>query len=297
MKQFIWLLCGIFLSGLLLGTLSACGDMHAIMVMTNPSSANQEDTTPADKGESGSAPAESEAGTEEPVSGSAANSAAEDEARRLAYGEILWDAYLLGVLPDGTELERMADLGPAEGNEFALADVDGDEAEELVLYWTEACMAGQVCLVYGYDGEEARLELSEFPALTFYDNGTAKADWSHNQGLAGRFWPFYAYRYEPESGVYQCVGGVDAWDSDYDSNIFPYDIDADGDGLVYYLLPADWDGQYGMGPVDGVDYENWWNARMGDAEEIEVPWQELTEENIAALGAPKPDVEYPEPLG
>lgn len=25
MKQFIWMLCGIFLSGLLLGTLSACG--------------------------------------------------------------------------------------------------------------------------------------------------------------------------------------------------------------------------------------------------------------------------------
>ncbi len=25
MKQFIWMLCGIFVSGLLLGTLSACG--------------------------------------------------------------------------------------------------------------------------------------------------------------------------------------------------------------------------------------------------------------------------------
>ncbi len=35
MKHFIWMLCGIFLSGLLLGTLSACGaDSHVTAFVT-----------------------------------------------------------------------------------------------------------------------------------------------------------------------------------------------------------------------------------------------------------------------
>ena len=89
MKHFIWMLCGIFVSGLLLGTLSACG----------------------------AAPAPGE--TEVP-----AEASAKDTDRRLAYGKALWDMYLRGVLPDGTELERATDLGPAEGNQFAVEDVN-----------------------------------------------------------------------------------------------------------------------------------------------------------------------------
>ena len=55
--------------------------------------------------------------------------AEEDEARMLAYGKAVWDMYLLGLRPDGEELERATDLGPAEGNRFAIADVNGDGAE------------------------------------------------------------------------------------------------------------------------------------------------------------------------
>jgi len=54
-KQFIWMLCGIFLSGLLLGTLSACGtDQFApVLMVTGQSSdgwdgtASEEDEVPA----------------------------------------------------------------------------------------------------------------------------------------------------------------------------------------------------------------------------------------------------------
>ncbi len=49
----------------------------------------------------------------------------------LAYGKVLWDMYLLGLRPDGEELERATDLGPAEGNRFAIADVNGGGAEPL----------------------------------------------------------------------------------------------------------------------------------------------------------------------
>lgn len=302
MKQFIWLLCGIFVSGLLLGTLSACGaDQFGVTVMTTgPLSASGTDTAPAENRDGGS-------GTALPDS---------EEARRLAYGEVLWDAYLKGVLPDGTELDRPGGgelLGPIEGNEFALADVDSDGTEELLLYWTNASMAGMQGIVFGWRDGEVYEELSEFPALTFYDNGTVQADWSHNQGWAGRIWPYTVYQFQPETGVYAEEGAMDAWDracTDEDHpDWFPHEIDADGDGLVYYLLFDEWtigdftapDGSvyhtWTVEPVDGDVYQRWWDSVIGEAGVIQISFQELTEENIAALGAPKPDVTYPEPVG
>ena len=298
MKQFVWMLCGIFLSGLLLGTLSACGTNQVstcIITTTNPFAAR-------------AAPGPEEAETP-------AEALSEDTARRLAYGKALWDLYQLGLLPSGEELERATDLGPAGGNQFAIADVNGDGEEELIVLWTRACMAGMQGLVYGYDSGELRLELSEFPDLTFYASGAVQAGWSHNQGWAGRFWPYALYQYSPESGVYEQIGDVDAWDlsctegDEVLTAAFPREADADGDGLVYYLLSGEWynnphfseDGSFsqiwGADPVDGAALEDWLNRYTGGAEPLDIPFQDLTEETIAVLGCPKPEVECPEPLG
>lgn len=313
MKQFIWMLCGIFLSGLLLGTLSACGagDFAPVVMTTEKQApAPEADPVPAEQPE--------ENPPEEAPRPGASITQEEDEARMRTYGKALWDMYLLGLRPDGEELERASDLGPAEGNRFALADLNGDGAEELIVCWDQACMAGMQGLVYTYDypQDELRLVLSEFPAMTFYGNGTAKTDWSHNQGWAGRFWPFNLYQYDPEAGTYVELGAVDAWDASLFeddetlTNAFPQDVDADGDGLVYYILTGEWyqndrtpsDGQldgrlWDTDPVDGPALEEWLNGCTGGAEPLEIPYQHLTDVSIAALGYPKPDVTYPEPVG
>lgn len=227
--------------------------------------------------------------------------ASEEEAQRLAFGKVLWDVYQRRTLPDGSALDYMGMEAAAE-NRFALTDVDGDGQEELLLFWDNACMAGTTEFIFGYDSGGIHVELSAFPDLIFYDNGIVEESWSHNQGLAGRFWPYNIYRYDAENDAYQYFGGVDAWDKDvqeenYEGDSFPTDIDVDGDGLVYYILSADWGGQYNMPLVDGADYENWRNTFMDEAEEINILTQKLTEENIAALGYPKPDVPLPQPAG
>ena len=124
-------------------------------------------------------------------------------------------------------------------------------------------------LVYTYDypEEELRLVLSEFPALTFYENGTVAADWSHNQGWAGRFWPYTLYQYSPDSGVYEETGSVDAWDLEC----------AGGDERLAAAFPDE--------------------ADAGGAEPLEIPYRPLEEVNISALGCPRPEVAYPEPVG
>lgn len=226
---------------------------------------------------------------------SAEPSVTEEEERRLAFGKVLWDVYQKGVLPDGRPLDQSLGTEFAVDNEFALVDVDNDGEEELLLFWENACMAGMMGLVFGYDGETGiREELLEFPTLTFYNNGIVEVEASHNQGLAGAFWPYSVYRYDEESGIYQSLGYVDAWDisvreENYEGEPFPTDIDADGDGLVYYIIPANGGGGYDMPPMDGPSYEEWRNAYIDGAEEIDIPRQKMTEENIAALGCPKPD--------
>lgn len=312
MKQFIWMLCGIFLSGLLLGSLSACGaDQFGVTVITTEKPSAVRAASVPEK------PAQDPPAPENAPKPGASITAEEDEARRLAYGKALWDMYLLGLRPDGEELERSDGQGPAGGNRFALADVNGDGAEELIVCWDQACMAGMQGLIYTYDYPEdaLRLLLLEFPSMTFYENGAVTADWSHNQGWAGRFWPYTLYQYSPESGVYEEIASVDAWDrSDTEGDprlagAFPQEADADGDGLVYYILTGEWYNKphaseednfatlWGAGPVDGAALEAWLDSCTGGAEPLEIPYQPLVDVNIAALGCPKPDVTYPEPAG
>ena len=79
---------------------------------------------------------------------------------------------------------------------------------------------------------------------------------------------------------------VDAWDKslreeDYEGNPFPDDIDADGDGLVYYIMPG---GTYEKNtPVDFDAYTKWRESSIGQAQPLEIPYLELTEENIKKL--------------
>lgn len=272
----------------LAASLAACGTASTIPASSGVSGAD----TPNQSAGPESAPS-----FEEP----AAVPPSGEEACLPAFGKVLWDAYQQGLLPDGSVLDYDGTESAADQS-FALADVDGDGQEELLLFWENATMAGMMGVVFGCDGGAVYEELVEFPALTFYDNGIVQAEWSHNQGLAGEFWPYNLYRYDAENDGYQFVGSVDAWDKrvsekDYESGSFPADIDADGDGVVYYLRSADWDGREDLPLVDGPDYESWRAAYLDGAEKLDIPFQKLTEEHISALGYPKPDVPAPQPVG
>jgi len=115
------------------------------------------------------------------------------------------------VFPDGTTGEA-ADDAQSEENRVAVCDVDGDGKEELILLYAGTTMAGMRGFVFSYDETANRLrtELSAFPMLTFYDNDMVKEDWSHNQGLAGEFWPFNLYQYDSTTDSYTLFGIVDA---------------------------------------------------------------------------------------
>lgn len=204
-----------------------------------------------------------------------------------AYSGALENLIQNHTLPDGADAAELS--GDMAQNIFALYDVDNDGKEELLLMYTNTFMAGQVGYVFTYDAETKKLqtELSEFPLLTFYDNGIIKAEWSHNQGLAGDFWPYSLYQYNPDTDSYVLIGMVDAWDknfaeTDYQNNPFPSDVDKSGTGIVYYIMEdVGYDTTH---PVDASEYNEWINSYIGTASEIQITYLDLTEENIAQIG-------------
>ncbi|MTI55651.1 hypothetical protein [Geosporobacter ferrireducens] len=204
-----------------------------------------------------------------------------------AYFTVLENLIQNHILPDGIDGgEQLCDMAE---NKFAVYDVDSDGKEELLLMYTTTYSGGWAGYVLDYDAETKKLqtELCEFTLLTFYDNGIIKAGWSHNQGLAGDFWPYSLYQYAPDSDSYVLVGMVDAWDKNYpgtdnQNNPFPSDIDKSGTGFVYYIMK---DGRYdNTHPVDASEYNEWVNAHIGDASEIQIQYMDLTEENISKIG-------------
>lgn len=220
--------------------------------------------------------------TEEPTAG-----AQETDKARAAFAAALNNLMTNHALPDGTDCGFDENADPA-GNQFAVFDVDGDGADELILAYTTTAVALQTQGIYAYDAQTnaLRAELIEYPLLTIYDNGRIQADWSHNQGLAGRFWPFTLYAYDAAADAYQNIGMVDAWDKDFaavdaDGNPFPEALDENGMGLVYYLMT---NGVYEtVAPVSAEAYEAWRAANLGGAEVVLPPYQPLTGENIAKL--------------
>lgn len=209
----------------------------------------------------------------------------EPEALPDAYRAVLAGLLEKNVLPGGEEVERFSGGAP---DQYAAYDVDGDGREELLILHTGASMAGMAGKVYDIDPDtgEVREQFSDFPAMTFYANGVVRVEASHNQGRAGDvLWPYALWTYDAGTDSYAAAGIVDAWDRSLGETMgdglhFPADVDRDGDGVVYYIMPY---GGYWLDEAYAVDkdhYDLWVEACLGGAAALEIPFQDLTREAL-----------------
>ncbi len=202
-------------------------------------------------------------------------------------------SYTANIFPDGTEHGLQPASADISDNMFAVYDIDADGREELIVFYTTTYTAGMVEIIYDYDSGtgDVREEFLAYPMRTYYDNGIVEVEASHNQGLAsdggadGNFWPYSLYRYDPETDAYVSLASVDAWsrgfrEEDYDGNPFPQEVDADGDGVVYYVAT---EGNEPEAPMDGAEYDQWRDSCLKGAEPIQVPYVNLTTDNIYAI--------------
>lgn len=200
------------------------------------------------------------------------------------------DYYQRGILPDGEKDDNYDFASPVS---YAAYDVDADGQEELVIQHSETYAAAQFEGIYSYEDGVFKEELMEFPLTVYYDNGVMFATWHQYGG-------FNIYRYNQESGRYEIQGAV--WPlpkEDYDTyspreapDSFPNDIDADGDGLVYWPLTFSSEGerQYNLDSIiDGPEYEEYLDQFIGGAEVLDIPYREYKYEDLQAL----PDTDNP----
>ncbi len=187
-----------------------------------------------------------------------------------------------GTLPDG----RGGDGIPTSIS-YAVYDIDGDGRDELFLQNSDTIMAGMTEKIYDWEDGVFHEKYSEFPDLTYYDNGVILAGWSHNQGPGGdKIWPYYLYQYRSETDSYEVLGSVDSWNREdaefiYELGAFPDETDADRDGCVYFLLPPDWEGDYSRARiVDGPEYETWRDQYLHGADTLEIPYRKVEVETI-----------------
>lgn len=202
------------------------------------------------------------------------------DARKI-YAATLRNLLYSNILPDG----KQAEMSVGTSSQFAVADVDADGKEELVLLYDPGVMAGAVGYIIGYDvaTKEIYIQLQEFPAFAFLRNGNLKALSSHNQTW-GEMWPYSLYQYLPESDSYRLSGYVHSEDKDvFERNgateRYPDKVDVSGTGTVYYVGVDAW----GTTPIDEVDYLVWLEANHGDSAELEIEYLLFTEENIVTI--------------
>lgn len=228
-----------------------------------------------------------------PTEGPAQSPAAERTSAREVYAAALRDWLYSGVLPDGT---AGPEITGGEYDQFAVYDVDGDGAEELVVLFTDTYTAAQQGLVLSFDGtytgygSPVFTELDGFPMFTFYSGGFAAVGASHNQTY-GELWPYTLYRYDPESGRYAELASVysvslSILEQTGRAEEYPAGADGTGAGSVYYvtLTYASGAEPAGRRTMDSAQYQAWLADVMGgEPAPLEVPYLSLTEENIASI--------------
>lgn len=201
------------------------------------------------------------------------------------YQEALETLRTQGIFPDGEVCGDYSGFGTMEDNAFAIFDVDGDEKLELILIFHTAPMAGMMEAIYGLDEEgNFLLEMQAFPGPQYYEGGMILAPWSHNHTL-GYAWPYSLLAWDEETDSYTWVYQVTSWTKAVANpdprtgEPFPEEKD-DGSGEVYYVVSAD-----GTTSVFSTQEFFQWEEDHIPKKTLDISFQKLTQENIAALGS------------
>lgn len=238
--------------------------------------------TAAPTEEEGPSQQETEAPTEAPTTQPAVDPT---DAMLAAYQFTMQQFSFEHVYPDGSPIGFNPDNGYIEENSFAIFDVNGDGTEELILSYITAPMAGMLESVYRYDADTDSLVpmLQEFPSIGYYTGGKLLSYASHNNGLSVSVWPYTLFTYDTDTQAYTFAASVYAWErdvteTDFEGNHYPDDVDTEGTGIVYCVTDSE-----GARMLSQSAYESWYAEQMGDAALLDIPYQSVSEQNIAAI--------------
>lgn len=192
---------------------------------------------------------------------------------RAAYAQVLENLLQGNTLPDGSVLSY--EYSNLYGY-FALADINHDGQEELILYADE--IHGYI-LGYDQDTAQVQILLEGSPNMEFYSDGVVKVpmiDIPRN---------YTVYQYQQQAVPYQEMAKVTSWvqqlePTNENGDPFPTWIDISGSGTVYYVESPKFQG---TDPMDQSNYLVWVEETIPDSQRLTLDFLSLSQENIDAL--------------
>lgn len=212
--------------------------------------------------------------------------ASERTTARATYAAVLRELLYSGVLPDGTPVDTEGwDLSE---NRFAVLDMDGDGAEELVLLYTTAITAGRRGMVIAFDGTYTgsgtpiSIRLACYPNLEFLLSGYIKVRASHNQTLS-ELWPYDLYDMDGNQVAIVSAQDQAVMEAAGVGEEYPEGYDLSGSGRVYSVLFT-YASRWGSGSRfwDETEYRAWYDEICG-WQAVNIPYLALTENNISSM--------------
>lgn len=184
----------------------------------------------------------------------ATKEAAEDKHEKIDPKTVI-AAYLSEIERQSEEYDRIDDvsrkrLNTSESdlkesrkkNTFAIADVDNDGVDELVVRQGSFGWEGDEGWIYGYNASENTLYTEGGGGSSFqlYNNGVLIDTYKWRSPLGDAL--HYVNEYNPQTDKYEFVLEYDTWLKDSYPEKYPKDIDAEGAGAVYFVVGAGEDG-------------------------------------------------------
>lgn len=151
------------------------------------------------------------------------------------YKELLYDIYY----DNEKYCDECAWMGECYSHHFAVADINNDGIDELLVQFYPSTTAYQYMGVWTYDRTTGRVKmLGTFNVLTsFYETGYAVSSWSHNQGGSDPLWPYDLYKIDSSDSSVSHIGWAESYKIGESYYVPEYDglKDADYDGILFFF--------------------------------------------------------------
>ena len=132
--------------------------------------------------------------------------------------------------------DECAWMGDCGSHSFAVTDINNDGVDELIVSFYSSTIAFQYMAVWTYDRNIGRVKMLDTYGVdtSFYKNGYAKMNWSHNQGASYPLWPYTIISTDPSNDFRVDVQTYTSGESFYTPE-FEAMPDADNDGVIYIV--------------------------------------------------------------
>ncbi len=162
---------------------------------------------------------------------------------------------------------------------FAVADVNEDGTDELIVDYTETYTLGMYSEIFTVNDYNHLVSLGRYGAYPeFYKYGYMVLKASHNQGPGDAIWPYSVYSYSNYSNRFNSVYSAYSIDKNKDfPNEYNPSEDVDHDGVIYVVNDE---------KLTKAQYDAYVNAYIPNKNKKNISWKKITNSNINNLGAP-----------